>query len=241
MTVADAAFWRTWPRSLRWAVGISLAIHLFVILPVGLYVATPIAMPQAPLSAVLKGPGEVTHAASVKAQRFTPVSAGDASQTSLQKPEKVLAKRDDAQSRSTAAPPTPMVPGVTQGDASAQANAASRTGILGGAPESASDGVEADALNRYRLALGVEARKARRYPEVSRTRGHEGTAEVFVVLSRSGGAPVVVAGRSSGSAALDDGALLMVRIAAERTPVPSELQGRNLRIPLRIRFTLDDA
>jgi TonB family protein len=60
------------------------------------------------------------------------------------------------------------------------------------------------------------------------------------VLSRSGGVPLVVAGRSSGSATLDDGALLMVRIAAERTPVPPELQGRNLRIPLRIRFSLDD-
>lgn len=202
--------------------------------------ATPIAMPQAPLSAVLKGSGEVTHAASIKAPRFAPVSAGEAAKNLPPQPSKPLAKRDEAQAHSAAAPPTPTAAGVVQGDASAQANAASRTGMVGGAPDSVRDGVEADALNRYRLALGVEARKARRYPEASRTRGHEGTAEVFVVLSRSGGAPVVVAGRSSGSATLDDGALLMVRIATERTPVPPELQGRHLKIPLRIRFALDD-
>lgn len=238
--MTDARFWRAWPLPLRWAVGISLAIHFCVILPVGLVMfSTPIAMPQAPLSAVLKGPGEVTHAASVKAPGFAPVSAGDTAKTS-QQPLKPVMKRDEAQARPAAAPVTPTLAGTTQGDVSAQANAASRIGVVGGAPDSARDGVEADALSRYRLALGVEARKARRYPEASRTRGHEGTAEIFVVLSRSGGAPLVVAGRSSGSATLDDGALLMVRIAAERTPVPPELQGRNLRIPLRIRFSLDD-
>ena len=79
---------------------------------------------------------------------------------------------------------------------------------MGGAPDTARDGVEADALNRYRLALGAEARKARRYPEVSRTRGQEGTAEVYVVLSRAGGTPAVIAGKSSGSATLDEGALV---------------------------------
>lgn len=232
-------FWQKWPPALRWAVGLSLGVHLFVILPMGWMLYTPIAMPQAPLSAVLKGPGEVVHAANTEAKRFIPVSSGDAAKTSHRQPTKPLPVRQDAQTRQRT-PANQAVAGVAQGDASVPANAASRTGTVGGAPELARDGVEADALNRYRLALGAEARKARRYPEVSRTRGQEGTAEVYVVLSRAGGPPVVIAGKSSGSATLDEGALVMVRVAAERTPVPQELQGRNLKIPLRIRFSLDD-
>ena len=238
--MAADRFWQRWPISLRWAIGLSLAIHLLVVFPLAYIFYTPVAMPQAPLSAVLKGPGDVTHAARVEAKRFVPVSAGDAGRTSNKLPVKPVPIRDDAQARSVAKTPAQAVAGVVQGDASAQANAASRTGIVGGAPDAARDGVEADALNRYRLALGAEARKARRYPEVSRTRGQEGTCEVFVVLSRAGAAPLVLAGKSSGSSTLDEGALVMVRVAAERTPVPQELQGRNLKIPLRIRFSLDD-
>jgi protein TonB len=196
-------------------------------------------MPQAPLSVVLKGPGEVVHAASAEAKRFVPVSSGDAVKTSHKQPTRPLPLREEANTPQRT-PTNQALAGVAQGDAAVPANAASRPGTVGGAPEPARDGVEADALNRYRLALGAEARKARRYPEVSRTRGQEGTAEVYVVLSRAGGSASVIAGKSSGSPTLDEGALVMVRMAAERTPVPPELQGRNLKIPLRIRFSLDD-
>jgi protein TonB len=238
--MANWRFWQNWPPSLRWALGISLAIHLLIIVPIGLTLYTPVAIPQAPLSAVLKGPGEVTHAARADASRFAPVSAGDSARTSAKQPIKPLPVREEALSRTVPSLAVPAVAGVAQGDVSAQSNAASRLGVVGGAPDSVRDGIEADALNRYRLALGVEARKARRYPEASRTRGQEGTCEIYVVLSRSGGMPLVLAGKSSGSTTLDDGAVAMVRIAAERTPVPQELQGRNLKIPLRIRFSLDD-
>ena len=237
--MAERHFWQRWPMALRWAVGLSLGIHLLVILPLTLMLETPIAMPQAPLSAVLKGPGEQVVDARKTAQRPAPVSAGDAARSSRQ-PAKPPPPKPD-QDRSAPAPkPGQSTVGVPQGDTSVSVNSASRAETVGGAPDRAREGVEADALNRYRLALGAEARKARRYPEVSRTRGQEGTAEVFVVLSRFGGVPVVVAGKSSGSPTLDEGALVMVRVAAERTPVPPELQGRNLKIPLRIRFTLDD-
>lgn len=232
-------FWQTWPVSLRWAVGISLAIHLLVILPLSILFYTPIAMPQAPLSAVLKGPGEQAQTAKKTAPQVAPLSAGDAAKKSKSQSRPFPPK---AHALSEPTQPTQATPvaGVAQGDASVQPNAASRSATLGGAPETARDGVEADALHRYRLALGAEARKARRYPEVSRTRGQEGTAEVYVVLSKGGGQPVVLPGKTSGSAALDEGALVMARAAVERTPVPTELQGRNLRIPLRIRFSLDD-
>lgn len=236
------SLWLSWPLSLRWAVGISLAIHLLVILPLGVWLyVTPVAMPQAPLSAVLRGPGDVVHQASRDAKSQAPLSAGDRPKPVMEKrpvPRKVSAVAEQAAIKTPPAPP--VLAGVVQGDPSVAPNAAARSGVQGGAPDAARDGVDADALQRYRLALGMEARKARRYPEVSRARGHEGLCEVVVVLSRNGAAPVVVPGKSSGSVTLDDAALTMARVAVERTPVPAELQGRNLKIPLRIRFSLDD-
>ena len=236
------AIWQSWPVTLRWALGISVGIHLAVFLPLGLWLyATPIAMPQAPLSAVLRGPGDVVHQASQSAQRIQPLSAGDKTTPA---PRNLLKTRPNSKTAERAAtqavPEVAAMAGVAQGDPAVAPNAASRPGVQGGAPDTARGGVDADALQRYRLALGVEARKARRYPEVSRARGQEGICEVMVVLSRTGGEPVVMAGKSSGSPTLDEAALTMTRVAVERTPVPSELQGRNLKIPLRIRFSLDD-
>ena len=234
-------FWQRWPESLRWAVSISLAIHLLIIFPLAFYLYTPIAMPQAPLSAVLRGAGDTAQMATTDARHIAPLSAGEAKKPTPPVKNAPLIKTKNSERPTEVVKPTaPTQVGVAQGDAAVAPNTASKAGTLGGAPESARDGVDADALQRYRLALGVEARKARRYPEVSRARGQEGVCEEIIVLSKGGGVPVVVQGRTSGSQTLDEAAFTMTRLAAERTPVPTELQGRNLKIPLRIRFTLDD-
>lgn len=233
-------FWQRWPKSLRWAVSASVAIHLFVIFPLAFDLYTPIAMPQAPLSAVLRGAGDTAQTAKADAKKMAPLSAGDTKKLNPVKPVPIVKAKHGELAPEKAKLVQPTQVGVAQGDAAAAPNLASKAGTLGGAPESARDGVDADALQRYRLALGVEARKARRYPEVSRARGHEGVCEEVIVLSKNGGAPVVLQGKSSGSQTLDEAAFTMARLAAERTPVPAELQGRNLKIPLRIRFTLDD-
>lgn len=234
-------FFQRWPASLRWAVTISLAIHLLIVFPLAFLLYTPIAMPQAPLSAVLRGAGDTTHMATTDARQIAPLSAGDMKKPVM--PVKhtptIKAKQAERAAEVLKAVPPAQV-GVAQGDASVTPNVNSKAGTLGGAPELAREGADADALQRYRLALGAEARKARRYPEVSRARGNEGVCEVIIVLSKNGGTPAVLQGRSSGSQTLDEAAFTMARLAAERTPVPVELQGRNLRIPLRIRFTLDD-
>lgn len=234
-------FWHRWPVSLRWAVSISLAVHFLVIFPMAYLLYPPIAMPQAPLSAVLRGPGETAQIAATNVHQQAHLSAGEIKKSvpPVKNMPMIKAKTGDSAPELRKPPVTTPV-GVTQGDTSASPNVASKTGALGGAPESARDGVDADALQRYRLALGAEARKARRYPEVSRARGSEGVCEAVIVLSKNGGPPVVLQGKSSGSQTLDDAAFTMARLAAERTPVPPELQGRNLKIPLRIRFTLDD-
>lgn len=233
--------WQRWPVSLRWAVSLSLAVHLLVIFPLAFWLYTPIAMPQAPLSAVLRGAGDIAQIATENARQLAPLSAGETRKpVPPVKNAPAIKTQSGDRVQETIKVPTPAAVGVAQGDAAVAPNAASKAGTLGGAPESAKDGADADALQRYRLALGAEARKARRYPEVSRARGNEGVCEVIIVLSKNGGMPVVVQGRSSNSQTLDEAAFTMARLAAERTPVPAELQGRNLKIPLRIRFTLDD-
>gem|GEM_PF-1503870 len=234
-------FWLSCPISLRWAIAISLALHFFVIFPLTFGFYAPIAIPQAPLSAVLRGAGETIHDAATDARRIAPLSAGDTKKpvVPIKKLPTIKAKQSELGPESVKAVPVSHV-GVAQGDTSVAPNVASKPGVLGGAPDAARDGVEADALQRYRLALGAEARKAKRYPEVSRARGNEGVCEVIIVLSKNSSAPTVIQGRTSGSQTLDEAAFAMAKLAVERTSVPAELQGRNLRIPLRIRFTLDD-
>ena len=234
-------FLRRWPASLRWAISISLALHLLIIFPLAFWLYTPIAMPQAPLSAVLRGAGETMHVATTDARQVAPLSAGDVQRpTPPVKKVPMIKAKSHEQAPAAVKTATPIQSGVALGDPTVASNTASKAGTMGGAPEAAREGADADALQRYRLALGAEAQKARRYPEVSRARGNEGVCEVIIVLSKSGGIPVVVQGRTSGSQTLDEAAFTMARLAAERAPVPGELQGRNLRIPLRIRFTLDD-
>lgn len=69
--------WQDWPVSLRWAVTISLGVHLLVVFPLAFWLYTPIAMPQAPLSAVLRGPGESTQTAHDDSRTRAPLSAGE--------------------------------------------------------------------------------------------------------------------------------------------------------------------
>ena len=117
------------------------------------------------------------------------------------------------------------------------------TGRAGGG--SAGDGgpgeVPADELRHYRVALASAARRFKRYPPLARERGWEGTSEVAVVL-RAGlpHPPEVRLTRSSGRELLDAQAMEMVAQAARVAEVPNGLRGRDLRIELPVRFSLED-
>lgn len=126
--------WQSWPRTLRWALAISLAAHLLVILPLGIWLyATPVAMPQAPLSAVLKGPGEVTHPASREAQHHAPLSAGEKAKPVVAKRlVPTLSKKEADRALEKPQAVTPVTTGTAQGDPSVTPNAASRSGVQGG-------------------------------------------------------------------------------------------------------------
>lgn len=107
------------------------------------------------------------------------------------------------------------------------------------APASLREGVSADDLRQYRLSLAIAARRFKRYPAVARERGWEGTAEVAVSVNALLPAPEVILVRSSGRAALDEQAFEMMAQAARSTALPESLKGRDFRVLLPVRFSLE--
>lgn len=97
-------------------------------------------------------------------------------------------------------------------------------------------GAHAAGLRQFRLALAVEARRFRRYPDAAERAGLTGTAEVRVTVDTGVSSRRVDLNRSSGHALLDTAALEMLRQAAVRTVLPETLQGRNFVVLLPVVF-----
>lgn len=102
------------------------------------------------------------------------------------------------------------------------------------------EGVSPDALRHYVLALVPEARRLKRYPALARERGWEGTVEVTVRLNRLQGMPAIAVTRSSGFPILDEQAMAIIGQAVRLVVVPELLRGKEVSIPLPIRFSLED-
>lgn len=99
---------------------------------------------------------------------------------------------------------------------------------------------DAAGLRQYRLALASEARLYRRYPEAARRAGLAGTVEVRVSIAASGIAPQAELTRSSGYTQLDTAAVEMLRLAAERTPLPESLRHRQFAVLLPVVFEVEE-
>ncbi|MDO8958335.1 MAG: TonB family protein [Rhodocyclaceae bacterium] len=97
-------------------------------------------------------------------------------------------------------------------------------------------GAHAAGLRQFRLALAVEARRFRRYPDAAERAGLAGTAEVRVTVETGVPARRVDLNRSSGHAVLDAAALEMLRQAVTRAALPESLQGRNFVVLLPVVF-----
>ncbi len=103
------------------------------------------------------------------------------------------------------------------------------------------EGVSADDLRQYRMALAIAARRFKHYPPLARERGWQGRVEVAVSVSAWQRSPQLALMRSSGHPALDEQALAMIERAAASTALPENLNGRDFRVLLPIEFSLDDA
>ena len=103
----------------------------------------------------------------------------------------------------------------------------------------APNGVSADELRQYRMALAIAARRFKHYPLVAREGGWEGRVDVALSASAGQGMPRASLVRSSGYRALDEQALSMVEQAAAVTLLPEGLHNAEFRVLLPIEFSLD--
>lgn len=124
----------------------------------------------------------------------------------------------------------PVVSGVPGREAS----------VAGEAPTTVEAPLSPDGLREYRLNLGREARRYRRYPALARERGLEGVTVVVISTSDGFVLPQVSLGRSSGHLVLDTQALEMVALAVRAASLPESLRGRDFGLDLPIRFSLEE-
>lgn len=103
-----------------------------------------------------------------------------------------------------------------------------------------SEGLDADGVRAYRLALARETRRHKRYPQEAIEAGWQGTAEVLVAVAAGGATEAPRLVRSSGHAALDAAALHMLRQALPATPLPPTLRGQSFAVNLPVVFELPD-
>ena len=101
------------------------------------------------------------------------------------------------------------------------------------------EGVSADDMRQYRLSLASAARRFKRYPALARERGWEGTAEIALNVSTLLPVPEAELVRSSGRNLLDEQALEMITQAARITSLPDGLKGRDFRVLLPVKFSLE--
>lgn len=104
--------------------------------------------------------------------------------------------------------------------------------------EPPSNGLDPNALRRYRVALASTARRFKIYPGLARERGWVGTADIQVSVFADGRMPQVQIVKSSGHAVLDNQARDMLVQAAQHTPLPDSLRGREFSEVLPVRFDL---
>lgn len=111
--------------------------------------------------------------------------------------------------------------------------------VQGSAPALVRDGVNADDLRQYRISLAIAARRFKQYPALARERGWEGTAEIALTVSAHLPEPAVTLLRTSGHVALDRQAQEMMAQAARAAVLPESLKGRDFRLVLPVRFSLE--
>ena len=242
-------------RTLVRALIVSLLVHAVLligvvrILPARIDAPTPAIRVVAMNRGVVSGnaPHPVPAAVEAPARIDTPVPS---------RAPKAVARKlalPDSRREDFTVPATPSAPAVA--DAAPPAQVAPRAGAgnsTGGLPQAAApaassgaasarrDGVGADDVRQYRFALGISARRFKRYPPLARERGWEGTAEVALDFRYPNAEPVLSLTSSRWKNVLHYQTLETLRQAVRRTDLPVGLRGRDFRMLQEITFSLED-
>lgn len=119
-----------------------------------------------------------------------------------------------------------------------QTNVVAPTTVAVAVPQEA-PAPDAAGLRQFRMALASEARRVRYYPEAARRAGLTGTVEIRVSVNTLSQRCAELA-HSSGHAVLDEAALGMLRLAAERSPLPDSLRGKEFAVLLPVVFEVEE-
>lgn len=229
------------PPRLLHALMLSLAIHAVLLLGVVSALPERAETPAVTITAVLGSAANRVAAPAVMA--YAPKPAVAAQRSPAPAMPRLNARSPVVAESSIVASPPPPVSGLPAEPVNAPPLVAdSRAGSTGAqthAPELPHDAVNADGLREYRVSLAIAARRFKRYPALARERGWEGTTEVALLVSSRLPVPEVILLRSSGHPVLDRQAQEMMAQAALATMLPESLRGRDLRIVLPVKFSLE--
>lgn len=114
-----------------------------------------------------------------------------------------------------------------------------RTAAVAAAPTQGAPNPHASsALPTWKSHVAGLLERHKRYPAVAQARREQGVVQLFFSLDRKGQVTVSRVVKSSGSAALDQEAMALVRRAQPFPPPPAELPGAHVDLVVPIRFNL---
>ena len=95
-----------------------------------------------------------------------------------------------------------------------------------------------NAVPTWRGELVGRLQRAKRYPDSARSRGEQGVAMTTFTMDRAGHVLATSLVRSSGSPALDEEAVALIRRAEPLPPMPAEMPGATVTLTVPVSFAL---
>lgn len=95
-----------------------------------------------------------------------------------------------------------------------------------------------NALPTWKIKVAALLERNKRYPSTAQSRREQGVVQLFFSLDRQGQVLATRVATSSGSPALDEEAMALVRRAQPFPPPPPELSGAHVDLTVPVRFNL---
>ncbi len=222
-------------RLLRWALLVSLALHLAVLLGLPEFIEKQrTVLFPGPLTARLEPPPPKPQPETQK--RVEPAPPAPAPKAARPAPAQT-ARSTPVITAPAQSAPAPAVAAVEPTPVPAPA-AAPAAETRGTAPAQPVD--ETASIAQYRLALMEIARGLKTYPRVAQENNWQGRVELRITIGAGGSLAGVAVKSGTGHAVLDQAALELLRRSQPRTPLPAALRGREFSIEIPVIYGLSD-
>lgn len=219
-------------RALLACIGISVALHAFVLALPGWHLSTSAVSSSRVLTArFAPRPEEAVR------QRRETVPARTQRARVLASPTPVAVPQEAVPLPQPSPVPPKAQPIRTEAGREVESAPQSLQGETGPKPQ-ASPPDDTATRRQYLIALVNAAKRYMRYPPQARERGWEGRVEVRLVIDANGSIKSAVVTSSSRYQILDDQALDMVKKGQPRLQIPPALRGREFSVDIPVTFEL---